>query len=53
MGTLVYGMMQSLDGYIAAAADGALLPPPGEQLGRHFMDHARTLAGDDLRTAHV
>jgi dihydrofolate reductase len=44
MGKLVYGLMQSLDGYVARA-DGALLPPPGEQLGRHFMDHIRASAG--------
>jgi dihydrofolate reductase len=44
MAKLVYGMMQSLDGYIAGA-DGALLPPPGEQLGRHFVDHLRASAG--------
>lgn len=44
MGKLVYGMMQSLDGYIAGP-DDALLPPPGEQLGRHFMDHVRASAG--------
>lgn len=44
MGKLVYGMMQSLDGYIADAA-GALLPPPGDQLGLHFMDYVRASAG--------
>lgn len=44
MAKLVYGMMQSLDGYIGGA-DGALLPPPGEQLGRHFVDHLRASAG--------
>lgn len=44
MRKLVYGMMQSLDGYVASA-DGALLPPPGEQLGRHLSDHVRALAG--------
>ncbi len=44
MGKLVYGMMQSLDGYVADAA-GNLLLPPGEQLGRHFSDHLRASAG--------
>jgi dihydrofolate reductase len=44
MAKLVYGMMQSLDGYIAGA-DGALLPPPGEQLGRHIFDSFRASAG--------
>jgi len=44
MGKLVFGMMQSLDGYIAGA-DGALLPPPDDQLGRHFSDQVRASAG--------
>jgi dihydrofolate reductase len=45
MGKLVFGMMQSLDGYVAGAAGGPQLPPPGEQLHRHFNDHVRALAG--------
>jgi dihydrofolate reductase len=58
MGKLVFGMMQSLDGYIAgvaggpgsegyiaAVAGGTELPPPGEVLSRHFNDHVRGLAG--------
>ena len=57
MGRLVFGMMQSLDGYIAANAQlfgtstspgvpgGPALPPPGPALGRHFNDHVRGLAG--------
>lgn len=45
MATLVFGMMQSLDGYIAGVAGGPQLPPPGDQLGRHFNDHVRALAG--------
>jgi dihydrofolate reductase len=58
MGKLVFGMMQSLDGYIAGAAggpgsDGYVasvaggldLPPPGVSLARHFNDHVRGLAG--------
>ena len=45
MGKLVFGMMQSLDGYVDGV-DGKLeLPPPDVALGRHFMDHARGLAG--------
>lgn len=44
MGKLVYGMMQSLDGYIAGAG-GALLPPPGDQLGRHLFEYFRASAG--------
>jgi dihydrofolate reductase len=53
MGRLIFGMMQSLDGYIAGPsggpqADGLLssqaaaeLPPPGPILGRHFSDLVR------------
>jgi dihydrofolate reductase len=46
MAKLVFGMMQSLDGYVASE-DGGLevLPPPGEALHRHFNDHVRRLAG--------
>jgi dihydrofolate reductase len=57
---LVFGMMQSLDGYVAGVAPtsfdrflqrstaepgGPQLPPPGEQLARHLNDQVRTLAG--------
>ena len=58
MGKLVFGMMQSLDGYVAgvaggpgsdgyvaAVAGGLELPPPGVSLGRHLNDHVRGLAG--------
>jgi dihydrofolate reductase len=45
MGKLVFGMMQSLDGYVAGAPGGPQLPPPGERLHRHFNDHVRGLAG--------
>jgi dihydrofolate reductase len=45
MAKLVFGMMQSLDGYVAGVAGGPQLPPPGERLGRHFNDYVRTLAG--------
>ena len=58
MGKLVFGMMQSLDGYVAGVAggpgsdgyvaglaSGLELPPPGDSLGRHFNDHVRGLAG--------
>ncbi len=58
MGKLVFGMMQSLDGYVAGAAGGPgsdgyvaslaaglELPPPGVALARHFNDHVRGLAG--------
>ena len=44
MAKLVFGMMQSLDGYVASA-DGGLLPPPGPELGRYLSDHVRQTAG--------
>ena len=45
MGKLVFGMMQSLDGYVAGLASGRELPPPGVSLGRHFNDQFRGVAG--------
>ncbi len=45
MAKLVFGMMQSLDGYIAGVGGGPQLPPPGDQLAGHFNDHVRALAG--------
>ena len=45
MAKLVFGMMQSLDGYVAGADGGPGLPPPDEALHRHFNDHVRGLAG--------
>ena len=58
MGKLVFGMMQSLDGYVAGVAGGPgsdgyvaglaaglELPPPGVSLARHFNDQVRGLAG--------
>ena len=45
MGKLIYGMMQSLDGYVDDVAGRLALPPPGVELGRHFNDHVRGLAG--------
>jgi len=45
MGKIVFGMMQSLDGYIAGATGGPQLPRPGDRLHRHFNDHVRGLAG--------
>ena len=45
MAKLVFGMMQSLDGYVAGAPGGPQLPPPGDELHRHFNDHVRALAG--------
>ena len=45
MGKLVFGMMQSLDGYVDGVAGGLELPPPGVALARHFHDRVRGLAG--------
>jgi dihydrofolate reductase len=45
---LVFGMMQSLDGYVAGV-DGELEPPlhspPGVALFRYWIEHVRGLAG--------
>jgi dihydrofolate reductase len=45
MGTLVFGMMQSLDGYVDGVSDKLEFPPPGAALGRHLTDRVRGLAG--------
>jgi dihydrofolate reductase len=45
MARLIFGMMQSLDGYIAGPADGPDLPTPGPALHRHFNDQVRARAG--------
>ena len=45
MARLIFGMMQSLDGYVAGVEGGPGLPVPGPALHRHFNDHARRLAG--------
>jgi len=45
MGKLVFGMMQSLDGYVDGVAGKLELPPPDAALSRHFMDHVRATAG--------
>ncbi len=45
MAKLIFGMMQSLDGYIAGASGEMTLPPPGVDLHAHFNDHVRGLAG--------
>ncbi len=45
MAKLVFGMMQSLDGYVDGLSGTLEFPPPGDALGRHFMDHVRGLAG--------
>jgi dihydrofolate reductase len=45
MGKLIFGMMLSLDGYVAGVDGGLLLPPPGATLHPHFNDYVRGLAG--------
>jgi dihydrofolate reductase len=45
MAKLVYGMMQSLDGYVSGPEDGPGLGGPDEALHRHFNDHMRSLSG--------
>jgi dihydrofolate reductase len=41
MAKLVFGMMQSLDGYV----DHLEMGPPGPGVFRHFIDHVRGLTG--------
>ena len=41
MAKLVFGLQQSLDGYV----DHMEMGPPGPALSRHFLEHARDLAG--------
>jgi hypothetical protein len=41
MGRLIFGMVQSLDGYIDGPAVNVQLGPPGPILFRHFNDHVR------------
>src|ERR1700678_2585806 len=41
MAKFVYGLQQSLDGYV----DHQLLGPPGPSVFRHFVEHVRSLAG--------
>ena len=41
MAKFVFGLQQSLDGYV----DHMKLGPPGPALYRHFMEHVRDLAG--------
>ena len=57
MARLVFGMMQSLDGYVAGPSGGpssegvlsaqaaAEMPPPGPTSFRHFVDHVSNLEG--------
>ena len=45
MATLVYGMMQSLDGYVDDVAGTLCMPRPGPALFRHFVDVVAGHAG--------
>ena len=45
MARLVFGMMQSLDGYVDGAAGDLALPPSDVELSRHFNDRVRHQAG--------
>lgn len=45
MAKLTFGMMQSLDGYIAGREGGPGLPMPDDVLHQHFNDHIRGLSG--------
>jgi hypothetical protein len=39
MAKLVFGMSQSLDGYVDGVTGELELPPPGPVLFRHFYEH--------------
>jgi dihydrofolate reductase len=45
MARLVFGMMQSLDGYVDGVSGTLEMPPPDATAFRHFCDHVRGLAG--------
>ena len=45
MAKLVFGMMQSLDGYVDDVAGTLCIPPPGPALFRHFVDVVAGHAG--------
>ncbi|MGB3336469.1 MAG: dihydrofolate reductase family protein [Devosia sp.] len=45
MAKLVYGLMQSLDGYVSGPEGGPGLPMPDETLTQHFSDQLRRTAG--------
>src|ERR1700722_9291345 len=45
MAKLVFGMSQSLDGYVDGVAGDLELPPPGPALFHHFYEWARDLTG--------
>jgi len=41
MARVFFGMLQSLDGYVADAEGALVLPPPGPELHRHFNESLR------------
>ena len=46
MGKLIFGMMQSLDGYVAGVdGDVLVMPRPGITLFRYWIDYVRNIAG--------
>ncbi len=45
MAKLVFGMMQSLDGYVDGATAQLSFPPPGPALGQHLNNRFRGLVG--------
>lgn len=45
MAKFVFGMSQSLDGYVAGTSGELLLPAPGPALFRHFTEWVRDLTG--------
>jgi len=52
MTRLIFGMMQSLDGYIDGHSGNLHFPPPGPILHRHFNDHVRGLENMRLVVSH-
>jgi dihydrofolate reductase len=45
MRKIVFGMMQSLDGYVSGVENGPEVPSPGAALHRYFAEHLRRVAG--------
>jgi dihydrofolate reductase len=45
MATLVFAMMQSLDGYVDGVRGELEMPAPGAAVFQHFIDHTRSLSG--------
>lgn len=48
MARLIFGMMQSLDGYVAGIPGEPPPPPPGPLLHQYFEDRLRSLSGSLL-----